>query len=96
MKFMNLVSLVCIVVLTKGSWQNILKSFLQRGFIWQLVLIMPICMQTPYTIVHAPTFKTGDTHICRRNGMRIAHPPLSMPSLWPLSFMSQVGNDAFQ
>jgi len=25
--------------------------------------------------------------------MRIAHPPLSMPSVWLLNFMSQVGDD---
>ena len=32
---------------------------------------------------------------CRRNGMRIAHPPLSTPSIWLLNFMSQVGDDTF-
>jgi len=56
---------------------------------------MHIYIQTPKQYFMLLLSELVKLITCRRNGMRIIHPLLNMPSLWLLNFMSQVGDNTF-
>lgn len=84
---------MCTIVLKEETLQNVFSIFLSINL--HNYINICYCLYTNH-LFPAPYLGTSDTHTCRRNGMRIAHPPLSTPSLWPLSSMSQVGNGIVQ